>query len=238
MKRQVVEGDFRSNVSQGAKVQEYPLSELEIEQCLLASKAIDGSWTAVDFIPSKNPTSEPPHILEVNHSPGTEGIEKATKTNIVKMVLEYFSKSKNRYSVANQCGYYETLTIKPFGQLVGKFDTGNSKYSVLHAEDLKVVGGRVTFTLHGKTITTKHYGTYISVTGGGDDERYIVKFDMEFAGTLYKGVEFGLDNRERMGTEVLLNRKTMKMLNVMVSPSRKYIVTTKFTIDKEKENDN
>jgi hypothetical protein len=28
------------------------------------------------------------------------------------------------------------------------------------------------------------------------------------------------------------------MLNVMVSPSRKYIVTTKFTIDKEKENDN
>ena len=61
---------------------------------------------------------------------------------------------------------------------------------------------------------------------------------MEFAGTLYKGVEFGLDNREKMGTEVLLNRKTMKMLNVMVSPSRKYIVTTKFTIDKEKENDN
>ena len=238
MKRQVVEGDFRSNVSQGAKVQEYPLSELEIEQCLLASKAIDGSWTAVDFIPSKNPKSEPPHILEVNHSPGTEGIEKATKTNIVKMVLEHFSKSKNRYSVANQCGYYETLTVKPFGQLVGKFDTGNSKYSVLHAENLKVVGGRVTFTLHGKTITTKHYGTYISVTGGGDDERYIVKFDMEFAGTLYKGVEFGLDNRERMGTEVLLNRKTMKMLNVMVSPSRKYIVTTKFTLDKEKENDN
>ena len=38
-------------------------------------------------------------------------------------------------------------------------------------------------------------------------------------------------------TEFLLNRKTMKMLNVMVSPSRKYI-DTKFTIDKEKENDN
>ena len=30
----------------------------------------------------------------------------------------------------------------------------------------------------------------------------------------------------------------MRMLNVMVNPDRKYIVTTKFTIDKEKENDN
>ena len=55
MKRSVVEGDFRTNVSQGAKVKEYPLTELEVEQCLLASKAIDGTWTAVDFIPSKNP---------------------------------------------------------------------------------------------------------------------------------------------------------------------------------------
>ena len=75
MKREVVEGDFRSNVSQGAKVKEYPLTELEVEQCLLAAKAIDGSWTAVDFIPSKNPKKKPPYILEVNHSPGTEGIE-------------------------------------------------------------------------------------------------------------------------------------------------------------------
>ena len=34
MKRDVIEGDFRSNVSQGAKVKEYPLTELEVEQCI------------------------------------------------------------------------------------------------------------------------------------------------------------------------------------------------------------
>ena len=89
MKRDVVEGDFRSNVSQGAKVKEYPLTELEVEQCLLAAKAIDGSWTAVDFIASKKPKTEPPYILEVNHSPGTEGIEKATGNNIVKEVVDF-----------------------------------------------------------------------------------------------------------------------------------------------------
>ena len=52
MQRDVVEGDFRSNYSQGAKVKSYKLSDLEIEQSLLAAKALDGILTAVDFIPS------------------------------------------------------------------------------------------------------------------------------------------------------------------------------------------
>ena len=227
MKRDVIEGDFRSNVSQGAKVKEYNLTDLEIEQCLLAAKAVDGIWTAVDFIPSSDKENKPPYILEVNHSPGTEGIEEATNKNIVKTVIEHFSNPKNRYSVPNVCGFYETLDIKPFGKLVGKFDTGNAQYSVLHADDVNVNGNQITFTHYGKTIKTKHYGKYTSVTGGGDDERYIVRFDMTFAGTVYKDIEFGLDNRDKMGTEVLLNRKMMSKMNVMVNPRRKYIVTTK-----------
>ena len=118
MKREVVEGDFRSNVSQGAKVEEYSLTELEVEQCLLAAKAVDGSWTAVDFIPSKNPKKIPPHILEVNHSPGTEGIEEATGKNIVKEIINFYSNSDNRYPVAFEVGYFEIVNIKPFGDVV------------------------------------------------------------------------------------------------------------------------
>ena len=39
--------------------------------------------------------------------------------------------------------------------LVAKFDTGNRHaLSVLHAEDIKVEGKKITFTLNGKTITT------------------------------------------------------------------------------------
>ena len=139
MKRGVVEGDFRSNVSQGAQVAEYELSELEIEQCLLATKAIDGVFTAVDFIPSKNPKKDPPYILEVNHSPGTEGIEKATKRNIVKLGIDHFAEEKFRYPVSTQCGWLEILNIKPFGELVAKFDTGNGASApTIHAEELKV----------------------------------------------------------------------------------------------------
>ena len=232
MKREVVEGDFRSNVSQGAKVKEYPLTELEVEQCLLAAKAIDGSWTAVDFIASKNPKKKPPYILEVNHSPGTEGIEEATNKNIVKEVIDFYSNSKNRYSVPTQCGWEEIVTVKPFGDLIAKFDTGNARYSVIHAEDIKVNGKKITFTHGDKTITTKLVGDYVSITGGGEDKRYLVDLDFEFAGSFYGKITFGLDNREDFNTDILLNRKTKRMLNVMINPQRKYIVTTKYVLDK------
>ena len=232
MERQVIEGDFRSNVTQGSKVAPYNLTDLEIEQCLLASKAVNGVWTAVDFIPSENPKTKPPYILEVNHSPGTAGIEEATNKNIVKEVIQHFEEDKNRLKVPEQCGFLEVVTVKPFGELVAKFDTGNAVYPVLHAEDIKTKGKEITFIHKDKTVTTKLIGEYVSVTGGGDDKRSVVELEFEFAGTNYGKIEFGLDNRDRLNTDVLLNRKTMKLLNVMVNPSRKYVVTTKFSVDK------
>ena len=61
-------------------------------------------WTAVDFIPSKNREKEPPYMLEVNSSPGTEGIEDATNMNIAKEVITHFCKKENRYTVPTECG--------------------------------------------------------------------------------------------------------------------------------------
>jgi ribosomal protein S6--L-glutamate ligase len=232
MQRDVLEGDFRSNYSQGAKVKTYNLSELEIEQCLLAAKAIGGLFTAVDFIPSENTKKDPPYILEVNSSPGTEGIEEANKKNIVKEVIKYFDNPDFRYTVPTECGWEEVVTIKPFGQLSAKFDTGNYKFSVLHAENIEINGNKITFTLGDKTITTKLIGKYVSVTGGGEDERPIVELGFQFSGSNYSKIPFGLDDRTKMGTDVLMNRKMMKMLNVMVNPQRKYIVTTKYVLDK------
>ena len=232
MKRDVVEGDFRSNVSQGAKVEEYKLTELEVEQCLLAAKAINGSWAAVDFIASEKPKTKPPYILEVNHSPGTEGIEKATNKNIVKQVIDFYSNPDNRYSVPTQCGWEEIVEIKPFGDLIAKFDTGNARYPVIHAENIEVKGKKITFTHGEKTITTKLVGDYVSITGGGKDERYLVDLEFKFAGSSYGKITFGLDNRDEFNTDVLLNRKTMRMLNVMVNPQRKFVVTTQYTLDK------
>ena len=234
MKRPVIEGDFRSNVSQGSKPQNIKLTELEIEECLKASKAVGGYWTAVDFIPSKNRESEPPFMLEVNSSPGTEGIEDATGKNIAKEVIQHFAKEENRYTVPTECGFKEILTIKPFGELISKFDTGNSGMPVIHADKFQVEkNNTIRWSLLGKTITSKIVKTEeISVGGLRDYEetRYVVKLDVEFAGGFYKDVEFTIDDREDR-TPILLDRAFMKRLNVMVNPQRKYVITTKYSID-------
>jgi len=233
MKRPVIEGDFRSNVSQGSKPKNIKLTELEIEQCLLASKAVGGYWTAVDFIPSKNREKEPPFFLEVNSSPGTEGIEDATNMNIAKEVIKHFANEENRYSVPTECGFKEILTIKPFGELISKFDTGNSGMPVIHSDKYKINGNKITWSLLGKTITSDIIRKEEIKVGGlrdYDETRYVVKLDVEFAGGFYKDIEFTIDDREDR-TPILLDRAFMKRLNVMVNPQRKYVVTTKYSID-------
>ena len=233
MARPVIEGDFRSNVSQGSKPKKITLTELEIEECLKAAKAVGGYWTAVDFIPSKNRDKEPPYFLEVNSSPGTEGIEDATGMNIAKDVINHFADGENRYTVPTECGFKEILTIKPFGDLVSKFDTGNSGMPVIHADKYKIKGNEITWTLLEKTITSKIIKEEkISVGGLRDYEetRYVVRLDVEFAGGYYNDVEFTIDDREDR-TPILLDRAFMKRLNVLVNPQRKYVITTKYSLD-------
>ena len=43
-------------------------------------------------------------------------------------------------------------------------------------------------------------------------------------------VEFTIDDREDR-TPILLDRAFMKRLNVMVNPQRKYVITTKYSLD-------
>jgi ribosomal protein S6--L-glutamate ligase len=233
MKRPVIEGDFRSNVSQGSKPEKIKLTELEIEECLKASKAVGGYWTAVDFIPSKNRDKQPPFMLEVNSSPGTEGIEDATGMNIAKEVIEHFAKKENRFTVPTECGYKEILTIKPFGEIVAKFDTGNSGMPVIHADKVKPLSNtKVQWSLLGKTIESRIVRVEeISVGGLRDyeEDRYVVKLDVEFAGGFYKDVEFTIDDREDR-SPILLDRAFMNRLNVMVNPQRKYVITTKYSL--------
>ena len=234
MKRPVIEGDFRSNVSQGSEPKKIKLTELEIEESLKAAKAVNGLWTAVDFIPSKNREKEPPFMLEVNSSPGTEGIEEATGLNIAKAVIEHFQDSKNRFKVPTECGHREIVSIKPWGDMVAKFDTGNSVLSVIHGEDIKVKDDKVSFTLLGKRHTyplEKTYKVKIGSIRDYTEERPVIRLDVSFAGSLYKDEPFGIDNRADMGTEVLLTRRIMTQMNVMVNPARKYVVTTEYSLD-------
>ena len=232
MKRPVIEGDFRSNVSQGSKPEKLKLTELEIEESLKAAKAVNGLWTAVDFIPSKNREKEPPFVIEVNSSPGTEGMEEASGQNISKEIIQFFADKKNWVKVPSECGYKEIVTIKPFGEIIAKFDTGNSGMSVIHADKMKVSGKKITWTLLDKTITSDIIRQEEISVGGlrdYDETRYVIKLDVEFLDGLYE-TEFTLDDREDR-TPILFDREFMSRVNVMVNPDRKYVVTTKYSLD-------
>ena len=88
MKRQGKEGEFRSNLHRGGTGMLIKLSAAEKAAALLAAKTLDLAVAGVDMLQSKRG----PLILEVNSSPGLEGIEKATKLDIAGKIIAHTEK--------------------------------------------------------------------------------------------------------------------------------------------------
>jgi len=89
MKRQGAEGDFRSNLHQGGSAMSYKLNRKEKSTALAAAKAMSLGVCGVDMIPS----DRGPLVMEVNSSPGLEGIEKATDIDIAGKIMDYIDSS-------------------------------------------------------------------------------------------------------------------------------------------------
>ena len=85
MKRQGKEGEFRSNLHQGGSGSLIKLSKVEREAALRAAQAMGLPIAGVDMLQSERG----PLILEVNSSPGLEGIEKATGKDIAGSIVKY-----------------------------------------------------------------------------------------------------------------------------------------------------
>lgn len=89
MKRQGAEGDFRSNLHQGGTAVAHKLTRKEKSTALAAARAMGLGVCGVDMIPS----SRGPLVMEVNSSPGLEGIEKSTGIDIAGKIMEFIEKS-------------------------------------------------------------------------------------------------------------------------------------------------
>jgi ribosomal protein S6--L-glutamate ligase len=85
MRRQGKEGEFRSNLHRGGVGTLVKLSRGEKAAALLATKALGLGIAGVDMLQSKRG----PLVLEVNSSPGLEGIEKATGLDIAGRIIDY-----------------------------------------------------------------------------------------------------------------------------------------------------
>lgn len=85
MKRQGKEGEFRSNLHQGGSGSLIKLTKREREAALTAAQAMGLPIAGVDMLQSERG----PLILEVNSSPGLEGIERATGKDIATSIINY-----------------------------------------------------------------------------------------------------------------------------------------------------
>jgi len=91
MKRQAAEGEFRSNLHRGATSQVIQLSEEEMKVARKAARVMGLAVAGVDMLQ----TSKGPMVLEVNASPGLEGIETTTGHDIAGKIIKYIEKNYN-----------------------------------------------------------------------------------------------------------------------------------------------
>ncbi len=89
MKRQGKEGEFRSNLHRGGTAKVVTLSRHEEQAAIMAAKSLKMGVAGVDLLQS----NRGPLILEVNSSPGLEGIETATGKDIAKSIIKYIERS-------------------------------------------------------------------------------------------------------------------------------------------------
>ena len=85
MKRQGAEGEFRSNLHQGGSSTAIELNAEEEITAIKAAKALGLGVAGVDMLQS----SRGPLIMEVNSSPGLEGIEESTHVDVAEEIIKY-----------------------------------------------------------------------------------------------------------------------------------------------------
>ena len=90
MKRQAKDGEFRSNLHRGGSASVIQLSPEERATAIKAVKKLGLGIAGVDLLQSKRG----PLVMEVNSSPGLEGIEGATGIDIAGKIIEYVERNE------------------------------------------------------------------------------------------------------------------------------------------------
>lgn len=89
MKRQAQEGEFRSNLHRGGSASLVKLTKDERATAVNAAKIMGLNVAGVDLLRSERG----PLVMEVNSSPGLEGIEKASEKDVAGMIIELIENS-------------------------------------------------------------------------------------------------------------------------------------------------
>lgn len=100
IKRQSLDDDFRANIHQGGIAKSIKLTDEERRIAIKAARAMGLPVCGVDLIRSKRG----PLVLELNSSPGLEGIEEATGRDVAEKIIEYVEINAKRKHKKDRIG--------------------------------------------------------------------------------------------------------------------------------------
>lgn len=96
MKRNKIDGDFRSNVSLGATTDKYELSDEQKEIVMKVARLSGCRWVGVDLMECKDGRNV---VIEYNSSPGVQGISQQIGKNMFSIVFKKVNDYINKYAI-------------------------------------------------------------------------------------------------------------------------------------------
>jgi RimK family alpha-L-glutamate ligase len=235
MKRVKLGGDFRSNVSLGASAEKVKLTPEQEQIALKTAKLSKMPWCAVDIMPlvkGSNKELGDNVVLEINASPGTDGISEVIGENFVRVLINQLKDPKEFYLQDKIAGYRESVTINWGDEVkkeyLAKLDTGNgSSASHIEVGEYTEKGKKVTFSVDGKEFTFDIIGHSVAKTGNEEEhDRIMIKIpSLRLGLRQVNNLEMAIVKSRDKSTNILLNRKTLSDLGYVVSSRQTHILT-------------
>lgn len=238
MKRVKISGDFRSNVSLGATAEKVVLTPEQEQIALRAAMYSKLPWCAVDIMPlvkGSNKELGDNVVLELNASPGTDGITDVLGVNFVNVMVNELTNPKEFFLQDKQSGYVEAVELSLDEghtlELLGKLDTGNgTKATCLTLPDLQIDEDhkKVTFSVQGTTFEKEYEDVSNPIVGGNKTTRPIVKFhSIRLGNRMIFDIPIALAKEPdiKKNTNILLNREMLSWMGYVINPSKTHLLT-------------
>ena len=234
MKRVKLGGDFRSNVSLGATAEKVKLTPEQEQIALKTAKLSKLPGCAVDIMPlvkGSNPEIGDNVVLEINASPGTDGISEVIEHNFINILLNELDDPSQFMLQDKTAGFIESVTID-FGndkkkELLAKLDTGNgAKASHIEVGDYEINGDKISFTIDGNSFEFDIKDYSHAKTGEQEHNRPIITIpELTLGLRKVKNIDMAIVKVREKSTNALINRDALSKLGYVVHPNSTHILT-------------
>jgi hypothetical protein len=234
MKRVQLTGDFRSNKSLGAETEPVKLTKEQEQIALRTAELSKMPWCAVDIMPlvkGSNPKLGDNVVLEINASPGTDGITSVLKHNFINVMLSELTNPSEFFIQRKQAGWLEAIEIwfdeNVHKEYLAKLDTGNGTIaSTVEVGKIEEKSGTVTFDVDGQKVTAKVTTVAKAKVGDSEFERRVIQVPLVRIGLRQmSNVHMAVIEKRDKSTNVLVNRDLLSRLGYVVVSDETHILT-------------